>query len=281
MGRKLLEIIETAPDLALAAAVDPKAVATSTELSPNTSPNVSPNHSANVSAKVPPNVSGSGASGIQFAPDLSGLSPGECDAVVEFSVGSAPAAIAPQVVRLGDPWICGTTGLTAESRRALEDAARRIPVLWSPNMSLGAAVLAHLCAEAARLLPQGWELEVVEAHHAAKLDAPSGTALALAEGWIGIRGGQAIHGRSGRTGPRPPAEVGIHAVRLPEGIGEHRLLLGGRAESLELVHRALDRSAFAIGALTAARWIRGKGPGFYSVDEWVADRLSTEDSTAS
>jgi 4-hydroxy-tetrahydrodipicolinate reductase len=122
-------------------------------------------------------------------------------------------------------------------------------------------------------LPADWELEIVESHHAAKLDAPSGTAKALGEAWTAVRGGEFIFGRSGFPGPRPPKEVGIHAVRLPGGVGEHRVLLGAMAECLELTHRVADRSVFAAGALTALRWLAAKPAGLYSLRDWVGDQL--------
>lgn len=242
MGRLLVEAIEAAPDLSLAARVDVRG-----------------------GGEGPP---------AGFASSLFAFAGGGIDLAVEFTRGDAPSRLGPEIEKLGCAWLSGTTALTDASRRALEAAAKKVPVLWSPNMSLGVAVLARLVEEAARLLPEEWELEIVESHHAAKLDAPSGTALALAETWKGVRGGELVHGRSGFPGPRPPRQIGLHAVRLPGGVGEHRLLLGAQSESLELTHRAADRSVFAAGALTALRWLAGKPAGLYTLGDWVGDRLA-------
>jgi len=242
MGRLLCESIEAAPDLILAARVD-----------------------------VRGGDGGSGESAYASSPFA--FVSGRIDLAVEFTRGDAPARIAPEIEKRGCAWLSGTTALTAASRAAIESAARKVPVLSSPNMSLGIAVLGRLLHEAARLLPEEWELEIVETHHAAKLDAPSGTAIALGTIWAEERGGEFVHGRSGFPGPRPPQQVGLHAVRLPAGVGEHRLLLGGAAESLELTHRALDRGVFVSGTLTALRWLATKPAGLYTLQDWVRDRL--------
>lgn len=202
--------------------------------------------------------------------------PGELDAVIEFTTAGAVPAIGPEVERLGVAWLSGTTGLDAAGRTALVSASRQVPVLWAPNFAIGVAVLKNLLERVARSLPEGWELEIVENHHGEKVDAPSGTALALAEAWTARRPGGVVHGRTGRSGPRPRGEVGIHAVRLPEGIGEHRLLLGGPGESLEFTHRAHDRSAFARGAIDALRWLADQPPKLYLLDDWLRERLGTQ-----
>jgi 4-hydroxy-tetrahydrodipicolinate reductase len=241
MGRLLVEAIEQAPDLHLAARVD---------------------------VRGPADAPHGAVSSSLFA-----FAGGGIDVACEFTRGDAPARIGPEIEKLGCAWLSGTTALTDASRSALESAAKNVPVLWSPNMSLGAALMTRLVEEAARTLPEGWELEIVETHHAAKLDAPSGTAVLLAEAWRRLRGGEVVHGRSGFPGPRPPKEVGIHAVRLPGSVGEHRLLIGAQAESLELIHRASDRSVFAAGALIALRWLAGKPAGLYTLRDWVGERL--------
>ncbi len=204
---------------------------------------------------------------------LEELAPGSVDVALEFTVGDVPAHLAPEIRRLGCAWVSGTTALSEASREALSETAVHVPVLWAPNMSMGIALLTRLLATASAMLPEDWQMELVETHHGAKVDAPSGTALALAEEWIRARGGEIRPGRSGRTGPRKPGEVGVHAVRLPEGVGEHRILLGSKAEVLELGHRLLDRAALAEGALTAARWLAEKPAGLYTLDDWVKDRL--------
>lgn len=201
------------------------------------------------------------------------LDAGQVDVFVEFTRASALPALARELARLGKPWVSGTTGLDESTHRSLREASERVPVLWSPNMSLGVAVLSRLLGEAARLLPSGWEMELIETHHSAKRDAPSGTALALARRWTEVRGGDLRHGREGMSGPRPSSEVGMHAVRLPDVVGEHVARLGGPRELLELGHRALDRSAFAHGALAAAAWLAQRKAGLYTMDDWAESRL--------
>ncbi|MCI0339559.1 MAG: 4-hydroxy-tetrahydrodipicolinate reductase [Planctomycetales bacterium] len=166
--------------------------------------------------------------------------------------------------------VVGTTGLDASVREALAAAAREIPCLASPNMAPGVAALRRFLPGLARGLGPGTELEVVEIHHHGKADAPSGTALALAEAaaaGLGTDLGRAVHGRSGRPGPRPPGEVGLHSVRGGDVIGEHRVLLFGAGETVEIVHRVESRDVFARGALRAARWLVGRSPGLYEVSD--------------
>jgi 4-hydroxy-tetrahydrodipicolinate reductase len=255
MGRLLCQAIEAAPDLELAARVDVR--------------------SGGVGAGE--SIGATSGAGIDESPGYSAglfaFVAGGIDLAVEFTRGDAPARLGPEIEKLGCAWLSGTTALTEASRTALESAGRKVPVLWSPNMSIGAAVLRVLVEEAAQLLPADWELEIVESHHAAKIDAPSGTAVALGETWTEVRGGDFVFGRSGNAGPRPPKQVGIHAVRLPSGVGEHRVIMGGAAESLELTHRATDRAVFADGTMTALRWLAGKPAGLYSLRDWVADSL--------
>ncbi len=169
--------------------------------------------------------------------------------------------------------VSGTTGLDARQQQALDQAARTIPVLWSANFSLGIAVLTRLLGEAARLLPD-WDCEIVEAHHQRKLDAPSGTALALGHAAAAARGQDlqavAVPARSGDQAPRHAGQIGFAVVRAGDIVGEHSVLLATAGERLELVHRASDRAIFARGALLAARWIADRPPGRYSFDEVAA-----------
>jgi 4-hydroxy-tetrahydrodipicolinate reductase len=142
-----------------------------------------------------------------------------------------------------------------------------VPVLWEANMSVGVHVLVALVRDAVAALGPGFDIEIVETHHAKKVDAPSGTALLLADAARDAREGGAplAHGRSGRPGPRPGTEIGVHAVRGGDVIGDHTVHLLGGGERLELTHRATSRDVFALGALHAARWIVGKGAGVYTM----------------
>lgn len=185
------------------------------------------------------------------------------DVVIDFSHRDATAGVSAACARHGKPLVVGTTGLPPEALAALEALATQQRVVVAPNTSVGVTVLFHLAKEAARLLGDEFDAEIVEVHHGKKLDAPSGTALRLAEAVAEGKELDAtsfVHGRTGMVGARPKQEIGIHAVRAGDVIGEHTLYLAGPAERLELVHRAHDRALFARGALRAARWVVQPGP---------------------
>ncbi|MCA9756217.1 MAG: 4-hydroxy-tetrahydrodipicolinate reductase [Candidatus Eisenbacteria bacterium] len=201
------------------------------------------------------------------------IDPRKVDAVVEFTHASAIVGLASRLEALGKPWLSGTTGLDEQERHAIEHTAARVPVLWAANTSLGVALLRHWLREAAELLPPDWELEIVETHHTGKKDAPSGTALALAEVYREVRGGKLMLGRGRESDPREAGEIGIQSLRLPGVVGEHRVHLSNGAESFELTHRAHDRVAFVLGALEAVRWLVGRPAGLYGLDDWAQDRL--------
>ncbi len=199
------------------------------------------------------------------APTLDSIGSAEVAGIIDFSSAVGVAAAAAAAARIGCPLVSGTTAIDKKGREALDAAARIVPVCWSPNFSIGIPVLMTALREAARTLPPGWHLEIAETHHAAKRDAPSGTALRLCEIWREIRGGRIIHGRQGLVGPRSEDEIGMHALRVVDAVGEHRLLLGGRGEVIEFVHRMQDRTAFAQGSIEALRRLKRRGPGCY---EW-------------
>jgi 4-hydroxy-tetrahydrodipicolinate reductase len=165
--------------------------------------------------------------------------------------------------------VVGTTGLDHETLAALDDAATTIPVVFAPNMSVGVNLLFHLAARAAALLGPEFDAEIVEMHHKRKVDAPSGTAVRLAEVVAEAKGFDAkndvVHGRSGEVGQRPRSEIGVMTLRGGDVVGEHTLLLAGEGERLELTHRATDRAIFARGAVRAAKWIVGKTAGRYDM----------------
>jgi len=188
---------------------------------------------------------------------------------------SAPAQLTAILSEHGDrlegrALVVGTTGLDADLEAALDGLAEHTAVLVAANFSLGVNLLLDLARRAAAVLPgQQFDVEVVEAHHRAKADAPSGTALALARAVAEGRGeqleGLRRDGRSGRTGARPVNEIGLHAIRGGGVVGEHRVLFLGTRERIELVHGALDRDVFAEGALAAARWVAGRAPGRFGM----------------
>jgi 4-hydroxy-tetrahydrodipicolinate reductase len=191
--------------------------------------------------------------------------------VVDFSAPEATAEVLRAAAQHGVACVVGTTGLTVEARAALEDAVRVVPVVAAPNMSVGVQVLGHVLREALRLLGPGFDVEIIEAHHRQKVDAPSGTALRLAEiaaQALGTSVEQAgRHGRQGNTGVRGPSEIGLHAVRGGDIVGDHTVLLAGNGERLEFVHRTHSRAVFAAGALRAARWVVGKPAGRYGMGD--------------
>jgi 4-hydroxy-tetrahydrodipicolinate reductase len=187
------------------------------------------------------------------------------DVVIDFSSPSATAALAPIAARAGSAIVSGTTGLGPETHAALEEAAARVPILVEPNMSAGVYVLSRLVARAVAALSD-WDVEIVETHHHAKVDAPSGTAIRLAEVAQRARGNaRIVHGRHGKPGARGSDEIGMHALRGGDVVGDHEVRLFGGGERLELVHRATSRDVFAHGALRSARWIAGKAPGSYTL----------------
>jgi 4-hydroxy-tetrahydrodipicolinate reductase len=167
------------------------------------------------------------------------------------------------------PLVLGTTGLSDAQHAEIDAAAHEIPIVQAYNLSLGVSLLLGLVEQAVRALGPGFDIEIVEAHHRRKKDAPSGTALALAEAAARGRGlalaGAAQHGRQGLVGERGASEIGIHAVRGGTVVGDHQVLLLGNSERLSLGHQAEDRSVFARGALRAAAWVREQAPGRYTM----------------
>ncbi|HEV2841207.1 MAG TPA: 4-hydroxy-tetrahydrodipicolinate reductase [Chthoniobacterales bacterium] len=195
---------------------------------------------------------------------------GACDVVVDFSHASATSAICQACLGAGKPLVSGTTGHSNEERAFLEKAAQSLPVVLSPNFSVGVNALFWLTRKAAELLGKDFDLEIVETHHRLKKDAPSGTARRLAEILCEVRGldytRNVAHGREGMIGERPAAEIGVHSIRGGDVVGDHAVTFAGRGERLELAHKASSRETFAAGALRAARWIVGRPPGLYSME---------------
>ena len=190
--------------------------------------------------------------------------PEEAQVLIEFT--SPEATIEHLTYR--KPVVIGTTGLSADQRARVEEAAERVPILLAPNTSVGVNLLGEMVRDLAGKLGSGYDIEIVEAHHRNKKDAPSGTALFLARAAAGGRGQDldevATYGREG-VSPRKEGEIGIHAVRGGAVVGEHRLTFYSEGEEVEVVHRALSRSTFAAGALRAAKFVANAGPGLYSM----------------
>ncbi len=209
----------------------------------------------------------------QGGPALSEVDPGGVDAVIDFSVHAQAPGTAAWCAEHGVPLVLGTTGLDPAQREAVAGAAQRVAVVHAPNFSVGVNALFALVGQMAKLLGPGWDLEVVEAHHRHKVDAPSGTArqlgvhLAEARGWDYddvVRGG-----RDGLVGARPDREIGMAVVRGGDVVGEHTVLYLSTGEQVSIGHRATDRDIFARGALRAAGWLLAapRSPGLYSMQD--------------
>ena len=202
-----------------------------------------------------------------WAADLSSGRPGEIDGLIDFSSPAGFRMAIEAAGRLECSLVSGTTGVDEAGRQQLRTASLRVPVCWAPNFSIGAPILSRLIGDLAVRLPAGWQAEFVEVHHAQKRDAPSGTALRWIAAWRETRSGRLVFGREGATGPRDQEEIGVHAVRLGDVVGEHRAILGGTGETIEIVHRVQARTAFAAGCIEALRRLRTRGPGLHGWED--------------
>ncbi len=224
-------------------------------------------------AEVDPSVIVSGGIGRANVADLPALIH-DCDVLIDFSTPASSAAAASAAARAGRPIVTGTTGLDTDQLAVLRSASEHVPVWYARNMSTGVSLLRRLLPEIARALA-GYDIEVIEAHHRHKADAPSGTALMLAEAIIaglddvGEAGGDKLRdparlvcGREGHA-PRQAGEIGIHAIRGGGNSGEHTILFASDEEEIRISHRAYSRRAFAAGAIQAAKAIHGQPPGWY------------------
>jgi 4-hydroxy-tetrahydrodipicolinate reductase len=193
----------------------------------------------------------------------------KAEVAIDFTLPEALTENLAAVARAGIPLVVGITGLDADREAELRRFSTRCAVLVAPNMSLAVNLLFGLAARAAAALPLDYDVELLEAHHRGKADAPSGTALRLGEIVAGARGGtlaeHGVYGRLGKTGGRAPGAIGFASLRAGDIVGQHHVLFAGTGETLELVHRTTDRMTFAYGALAAARWILGRPPGLYGM----------------
>lgn len=244
MGMRIIQLIQTDPRLTLGAALD----------RPD-----HPRRGEDVGA-----VLGLGVLGVPLMSRVDQT----VDVLIDFSLPTGTLAIAGVCAERGIPLVVGTTGFEPEQRRALEAYSSRIPLLIASNFSKAVNLLFRLAGEAARALGDAADIEIVERHHHFKKDAPSGTALTLAK-VVGeaIGSNRFVHGREGQVGERPRGEIGLHALRTGDNPGEHTVIFGLMGECLELSHRALSRDGFALGALDAAKFLAGKPPGLYSMED--------------
>ena len=197
----------------------------------------------------------------------------EADVIIDFSTASAMSGLFAYSAARGIPVVVCTTGLSEEQTAAMKETSSRVAVLKSANMSLGINLLQTLLAEAApKLAAAGFDIEVVEKHHNQKIDAPSGTALALADSINDAMAGAYtyVYDRSARRQKRPEKEIGISAVRGGTIVGDHDVIFAGEDEVITFSHRAYSRAVFGKGAVEAAKFLAGKQPGFYTMHDVLA-----------
>lgn len=212
-------------------------------------------------------VAGVGPLGLPLSAELTV----PADVIIDFSVPEAVPRIVEFAHRKQIPLVIATTGLSAEQERAIQTAAHETAILRSPNMSPAVNLLMKLCQIAARTLkshPAGVDVEIMERHHRYKEDAPSGTALKFGQLIAEVMGQtRHVHGRQGRPGRRPPDEIGYHALRVGDNPGEHTIVFAMPGETVELSVRAGSRDCYAYGALAAAKFMVGKKPGIYTMQD--------------
>jgi 4-hydroxy-tetrahydrodipicolinate reductase len=234
MGRTLIEAVLADRDLTLAAALD---------------------------------VAGEGqaAGPLKVTSDLAAI--GSADVLIDFTRPEGTLKHLEACVKMKKGLVIGTTGFSESQKKAIEEGAKRIPLVMSPNFAVGVNALFALAGTAAKAL-EGYDVEIIEAHHRHKVDAPSGTALKLGEIVASVLNKKDfVFGRQGDTGERPIRQIGFHAVRGGDIVGEHTVMFAGVGERLELTVRSQSRMTYASGAVRAAKWLRGRPPGFYGMND--------------
>ena len=209
-------------------------------------------------------------SGVKVTDDIS-VALKDADVLVDFTRPEASMQYLAACEKANVQMIIGTTGFSANQKLAIEAAARKIAIVFAPNMSVGVTLLINLVQSAARILSQGYDIEIIEAHHRHKIDAPSGTALRLGEAAASALGRNleecAVYGREGVTGERDPSTIGFATVRGGDVVGDHTVLFAGIGERVELTHKASSRATFALGALRAAKFLNGKTSGLFDMQD--------------
>src|ERR1700731_45266 len=250
MGRTLTRVISETPGAVLTGALE----APGSELL---------GKDAGVLAGLPEN-------GVKLSADLWTLS-ADADGILDFTVPAATIANVAIAAQRGLVHVIGTTGLSASDDAVIKSVTQRAIVVKSGNMSLGVNLLAALVKRVAQSLDDSFEIEILEMHHRAKIDAPSGTALMLGQAAAAGRGvaleERSARGRDGVTGARRAGDIGFAALRGGTVTGDHSVIFAGAMERIELTHRAEDRTMFAQGAIKAALWAHGKNPGLYSMND--------------
>lgn len=216
--------------------------------------------------------------GVRVTTDFAAALPG-ADVVIDFTRPEATLSHAAACVTARRPLVIGTTGFPAAAKETLAAAARSIPIVLAPNMSVGVNVLFKVASEVASVLGDTYDIEIVETHHRLKKDAPSGTALRLAEVLAQSLGLDAqrdlIRTRDGDIGERPRRKIGVQTLRGGDVVGDHTVFFLGNGERIELTHRATSRTNFAQGALRAAQWIVGQPPGLYDMQDVLGLRATS------
>jgi 4-hydroxy-tetrahydrodipicolinate reductase len=245
MGRTLIELVLQADDLTLAGAIEAAG-------HPAVGQDAGPGSGVRVTADAAAAVAGA-----------------EC--LVDFSTPGATLAHLEACLKASVPMVIGTTGFSAQERERIAAASGRIAIVLAPNMAVGVNVIFKLAETAAKVLGDAYDVEIIEAHHRHKVDAPSGTALRLGEIIAQALGRDlrqsALHGRRGNTGERDARAIGFHAVRGGDIVGEHTVLFAGEGERVELVVRSTSRATYALGALRACRFVKGKPSGLYDMQD--------------
>ena len=250
MGRRVIALLATDPELTLVGAV---------------AHDTHPALGRDVGELV-----GVGSLGVTLTHDLSPLL-SQADVVIDFSVATATLTHLPSIARAHKALVIGTTGFSASQREEIVRASAHLRCFMAPNMSLGVNVLFHVLRLVAGMLGPEYDVEIIEAHHRTKVDAPSGTALRMGAIIADALGRdlerEAVYGRHGMVGRRSGTEIGIQAVRAGDIVGEHTIMFAGTGERLEFVHRSQSRDNFVLGALRAAKWIVHQPTGLYSMED--------------
>ena len=250
MGRVLIEAVQETPELELGVAIErPESGLLGTDAG---------------------NMAGVGPLGVTLEPDLE-AAVDRFDTVIDFTRPEGSLAHLETCRRHGRAMVLGTTGFDEEQKVAIEQIAREIPVVFAPNMSVGVNLCLKLLDIAARILGDEVDVEIVEAHHRHKVDAPSGTALRMGEVVASALGRDlkecAIYGREGVTGERDRRSIGFETIRAGDIVGEHTVMFAGLGERVELSHKASSRMTFARGAVRAARWLQDRPAGLYDMQD--------------
>jgi 4-hydroxy-tetrahydrodipicolinate reductase len=249
MGRTLIEAVLKAPDAVLAAALDVPG-----------SPWLGKDAGELVGAPC----------GVSIGDDVDSiLSAADC--LIDFTRPEGTLRHLEVCRRRGVKMVIGTTGFTAEQKRVIQEAAGEIAIVFAPNMAVGVNLVFKLLDTAARILNDGYDVEIVEAHHRHKIDAPSGTALRMGEVVAAALGRDladcAVYGREGHTGERPATQIGFATVRGGDIVGDHTVLFAGTGERVEISHKAASRMPYALGSLRAGRFLAGRSNGLFDMQD--------------